>query len=119
MYGKSYDAVTGLIGVDHRPAGLDAVVAQEPVYDLYRYLYGNGIKRENAAATPALYNLIALTPGPALDTPNYNVGAVESANPGCNVQNGSTRRATTITTPPTGRSATSSRAPRGPTCPSS
>src|SRR4051812_18854679 len=32
MYGKSYDGVTGLIGVDHRPAGLAAVVAQEPVY---------------------------------------------------------------------------------------
>src|SRR3954468_16009740 len=39
MYGKSYDAVTGLVGVDHQPAGLRAVVAQEPVYDLYRYLY--------------------------------------------------------------------------------
>src|SRR3954466_2958804 len=42
MYGKSYDAVTGLVGVDHQPPGLKAVVAQEPVYDLYRYLYGDG-----------------------------------------------------------------------------
>ena len=41
MYGKSYDGVTGLIGVDQQPAGLDAVVSQEPVYDLYRYLYGD------------------------------------------------------------------------------
>src|SRR3954463_12405291 len=47
MYGKSYDAVTGLIGANHPPAGLKAVVAQEPVYDLYRYLYGDGIRREN------------------------------------------------------------------------
>ncbi len=38
MYGKSYDGVTGLIGVDRQPAGLKAVVSQEPVYDLYRYL---------------------------------------------------------------------------------
>ena len=33
MYGKSYDALTGLVGVDHHPSGLDAVVSQEPVYD--------------------------------------------------------------------------------------
>src|SRR4029079_10278305 len=28
MYGKSYDALTGLVGVDHHPSGLDAVVSQ-------------------------------------------------------------------------------------------
>ena len=39
MYGKSYDGVTGLIGIAQQPKGLAAVVAQEPVYDLYRYLY--------------------------------------------------------------------------------
>ena len=54
MYGKSYDGVTGLIGVNQRPAGLEAVVSQEPVYDLYRYLYGDGIRRLNSVATPAL-----------------------------------------------------------------
>ena len=53
MYGKSYDALTGLIGVDHRPPGLGAVVSQEPVYDDYRYLYGDGMRRENSVATPA------------------------------------------------------------------
>src|SRR5690242_14265611 len=42
-YGKSYDALTGLIAVDKRPAGLGAVVSQEPVYDDYRYLYGDGM----------------------------------------------------------------------------
>ena len=65
MYGKSYDGVTGLIGVNRQPAGLKAVVSQESVYDLYRYLYGDGIRRENSAATPALYDGIAATPGPA------------------------------------------------------
>jgi predicted acyl esterase len=35
MYGKSYDGVTGLIGVNHRPPGLAAVVSQEPVYLTY------------------------------------------------------------------------------------
>jgi uncharacterized protein len=58
MYGKSYDGVTGLIGVNHRPAGLEAVVSQEPVYDLYRYLYGDGIRRFNSFLTPALYDVI-------------------------------------------------------------
>src|SRR3954467_13652989 len=79
MYGKSYDALTGLIGVDKRPAGLGAVVSQEPVYDDYRYLYGDGMRRENALATPALYDGIAATPGPLTDdNPNYNQNSVNS-----------------------------------------
>src|SRR5215211_6341311 len=78
MYGKSYDALTGLIGVDHRPPGLDAVVAQEPVYDDYRYLYGDGMRRLNAVATPALYDGIAATPGPLTDDPNYNESSLNS-----------------------------------------
>jgi uncharacterized protein len=84
MYGKSYDGLTGLIGVDHRPKGLDAVVSQEPVYDDYRYLYGNGMRRENAIATPALYDGIAATPGPLADprdTPDYNLDSVND--PAC------------------------------------
>ncbi|HET8951083.1 MAG TPA: CocE/NonD family hydrolase [Solirubrobacteraceae bacterium] len=88
MYGKSYDGVTGLIGVNHRPQGLAAVVSQEPVYDLYRYLYGDGIRRLNSVATPALYDLIDLTPGTAQDSPDYNVdGANDTQRPGCPVLN--------------------------------
>src|SRR4051795_145336 len=84
MYGKSYDGVTGLIGVDKRPAGLKAVVSQEPVYDLYRYLYGDGIRRENSLLTPALSDLIDATPGTIQDDPGYNVnGADNTARPGC------------------------------------
>src|SRR3954453_17337537 len=81
MYGKSYDALTGLIGVDKRPAGLGAVVSQEPVYDDYRYLYGDGMRRENSVATPALYDGIAATPAPITDDPNYNVNSLN--NPLC------------------------------------
>jgi hypothetical protein len=88
MYGKSYDGVTGLIGVNHQPAGLEAVVSQEPVYDLYRYLYGDGIRRLNSVLTPALYDLIDLTAGPVLDDPNYNLnGLDDSQRPGCPVLN--------------------------------
>ena len=84
MYGKSYDGVTGLIGAVSKPAGLAAVVSQEPVYDLYRYLYSDGIRYENSLATPALYDLIADTPGPVLDDPSYNAGALDDlARPGC------------------------------------
>ena len=88
MYGKSYDGVTGLIGANRHPAGLKAVVSQEPVYDLYRYLYGDGIRRLNSIATPALYDLIDLTPGPALDDPAYVVGGLDDTQrPGCPVLN--------------------------------
>ena len=88
MYGKSYDGVTGLIGVNRQPAGLAAVVSQEPVYDLYRYLYGDGMRRLNSALTPALYDLIDATPGPALDDPTYNVnGANDTQRPGCKAAN--------------------------------
>jgi uncharacterized protein len=88
MYGKSYDGVTGLIGVNKRPAGLKAVVSQEPVYDLYRYLYGDGIRRLNSIATPALYDLIDLTPGSIQDDPAYNGnGLNDSQRPGCPVLN--------------------------------
>jgi uncharacterized protein len=85
MYGKSYDGLTGLIGVDKRPPGLAAVVSQEPVYDDYRYLYGDGMRRENSLATPALYDGIAATPGPVTDNPNYNVNSLN--NPVCLAQN--------------------------------
>jgi putative CocE/NonD family hydrolase len=85
MYGKSYDALTGLIGVNKRPPGLSAVVSQEPVYDDYRYLYGDGMRRENSTATPGLYDGIAATPGPITDKPDYNQNALNT--PDCLGQN--------------------------------
>ncbi len=88
MYGKSYDAVTGLVGVALRPKGLRAVVAQEPVYDLYRYLYMNRVRFENSLATPALYDGIAGTPGTTSDTLSYNFNSInDTQKPGCPAQN--------------------------------
>ena len=88
MYGKSYDAVTGLIGVALHPKGLRAVVAQEPVYDLYRYLYMNRVRFENSLATPALYDGIAATPGTTGDTLAYNINSIDDTQkPGCPAQN--------------------------------
>jgi predicted acyl esterase len=84
IYGKSYDGVTGLIGTAVKPAGLAAVVSQEPVYDLYRYLYANRVRCVNSLATPALYDMIAETPGSVQDSPDYNSnGANDLQRPGC------------------------------------
>ncbi len=88
MYGKSYDGVTGLIGVNRQPQGLAAVVSQEPVYDLYRYLYGDGMRRLNSVLTPALYGAIDATPGPLADDPTYTIdGANDTQRPGCKAAN--------------------------------
>ncbi|MEA2384204.1 MAG: uncharacterized protein QOH72_4175, partial [Solirubrobacteraceae bacterium] len=93
MYGKSYDAVTGLVGAVEQPAGLAAVVAQEPVYDLYRYLYSNGVRFVNSLATPALYDMIAETPGTVRDDPNYNLNGA-SRRPTARSRTTSARRPT-------------------------
>src|SRR3989440_1978714 len=88
MYGKSYDGVTGLVAEDLSPKGLRAVVAGEPVYDLYRYLYMHRVRFVNSLATPALYDAIAGTPGTASDTLAYNTDALnDTARPGCPVFN--------------------------------
>src|SRR3954467_751803 len=76
MYGKSYDGVTGLIGIKQQPKGLAAVVSQEPVYDLYRYLYMNRTRYLNSVATPNLYDAIAITPGPLNDQLAYNLNSI-------------------------------------------
>ncbi len=83
LYGKSYDGVTGLIGEAVQPKGLKAIVAQEPVFSLYNYLYTNGVRFENSLATPALYDAIAVTPGVlgGDDTLNYQVGGL--TDPAC------------------------------------
>jgi predicted acyl esterase len=88
MYGKSYDGVTGLLGEILQPKGLGAVVAQEPVYDMYRYLYSEGMRFHNSLATPALYDAIAATPGSVADEPGYFIGSVNSTDrPGCELAN--------------------------------
>ena len=88
MYGKSYDGVTGLMGIATQPKGLSAVVSQEPVYDMYRYLYSNRVRFQNSFLTPALYTAIDATPGSIQDDPGYNVnGADNTARPGCYAAN--------------------------------
>ena len=111
MIGKSYDASTRLMGVAQRPAGLEAVVAMEPVYAGYNYLYNRGVRFTNSVLTPALFQAIDATPGSVNDSPSarrtgrHRRGATGSTSR-CSR---STRRTTR-----SGRSGTSCRRDEGP-----
>ncbi len=84
MYGKSYDAVTGLVGNNLKLDSLKAVVAQEPVWDMYNYLFSNGVPRPNVTGTPNAYNSIATMPSMADDDARYTANAeYEKSHPQC------------------------------------
>ena len=52
MYGKSYDANTGVIGAALRPAGLSAVVAQQIAPDRYRGSYNDRVRLMQSLVYP-------------------------------------------------------------------
>ncbi|WP_214414198.1 CocE/NonD family hydrolase [Sphaerisporangium fuscum] len=84
MYGKSYDAVTGLVGNNLKLPSLKAVVAQEPVWDMYNYLFSNKVPRPNVTGTPMAYNSIATIPPMADDSDRYKANAeYETSHPKC------------------------------------
>jgi uncharacterized protein len=84
MYGKSYDAVTGLVGNDLRLSALKAVVAQEPVWNMYNYLFSNGVPRPNVTGTPLAYNGIATMAPLPDDSARYQANAeYEASHPRC------------------------------------
>jgi putative CocE/NonD family hydrolase len=84
MYGKSYDAVTGLVGNNLRLPALKAVVAQEPVWDMYNYLFSNRVPRPNVTGTPNAYNSIATMAPLPDDTDRYKANAqYEQTHPEC------------------------------------
>jgi uncharacterized protein len=84
MYGKSYDAVTGLVGNNLRLSALRAVVAQEPLWNMYNYLFSNGVPRPNVTGTPNAYNSIATMPQLADDSARYKANAAyEQSHPQC------------------------------------
>jgi uncharacterized protein len=88
MYGKSYDAVTGLVGNNLRLGALKAVVAQEPVWNMYNYLFSNGVPRPNVTGTPNAYNGIATMAPLPDDTARYKANAVyEQSHPECLADN--------------------------------
>jgi putative CocE/NonD family hydrolase len=84
MYGKSYDAVTGLVGNDLKLPALRAVVAQEPVWNMYNYLFSNGEPRPNVTGTPEAYNEIATMGSLPDDSAHYKANAdYEVSHPDC------------------------------------
>ncbi|GAA2253462.1 hypothetical protein GCM10010145_21540 [Streptomyces ruber] len=88
MYGKSYDAATGLIGNNLDQRALKAVVAQEPVWDMYQYIYSNGVPRPNVTGTANAYNGIATIDPLPDDDPRYQANARwEESHPECLTQN--------------------------------
>ncbi|WSU55074.1 CocE/NonD family hydrolase [Streptomyces sp. NBC_01092] len=60
MYGKSYDAATALIGNNLDQDALGAVVAQEPLWDMYRTIRSNRVPMLSGALATNTYNQIAL-----------------------------------------------------------
>jgi len=88
MYGKSYDAVTGLVGNNLRLGALKAVVAQEPVWNMYNYLFSNSVPRPNVTGTPDAYNSIATMAPLSDDTDRYKANATyEVGHPACLTDN--------------------------------
>lgn len=79
LLGKSYDAWTGLMGIARQPKGLAAVVAMEPVYSGYRYLYTNGVRFPNSFGTPLIFQLLDAKPGVATSSPRYQVNGAPRA----------------------------------------
>lgn len=79
LFGKSYDAWTGLMGIAQRPKGLAAVIAMEPVYSGYRYLYSDGVRFSNSLLTPALFQAYDVSTSSVNDTPQYQLSAAPEA----------------------------------------
>ncbi|MFJ9060408.1 CocE/NonD family hydrolase [Streptomyces sp. NPDC102409] len=88
LYGKSYDALTGLIGNNLDQRALKAVVAQEPVWDMYQYIYSNGVPRPNVSGTANAYNSIATLRQLPDDDAHYLANSrYEGGHPECLTQN--------------------------------
>ena len=51
------------MGVAQQPKGLAAVVAMEPVFSGYRYIWMNGVRRSSNVATVPLFQVIDAKPG--------------------------------------------------------
>ncbi len=79
LLGKSYDAWTGLMGIARQPKGLAAVIAMEPVYAGYRYLYTNGVRFGNSISTPLIFQGLDAQPGDATRPLEYQVNGAPQA----------------------------------------
>ncbi|MFE7712256.1 CocE/NonD family hydrolase [Streptomyces sp. NPDC057486] len=88
MYGKSYDANTGLAANTLKLKPLRAIVSQEPTWNRYNYLYSNGVPRSNVTSTPRGYYSIATMAPLADDGDHYKANAgYEKNHPECESDN--------------------------------
>ena len=91
LYGKSYDAWTGVMGLDEKPKGLAAAVIQAPIIDGYRTLYQNGIhyyaQPTGWYVTPGLYQAIDAHGPTANSSPDYIRGWATGTDPSCYATN--------------------------------
>ncbi|GAA2097278.1 CocE/NonD family hydrolase [Actinomadura alba] len=88
MYGKSYDANTGLAGNVLKLKPLRAIVAQQPTWNRYNYLFSNGVPRSNVTSTPRGYFSIATMPPLSDDSDRYKANAAyEKSHPECESDN--------------------------------
>ncbi|TDC38675.1 CocE/NonD family hydrolase [Micromonospora sp. 15K316] len=84
MYGKSYDANTGLAANVLKLKPLRAIVAQEPTWNRYNYLFSNGVPRSNATSSPRGYGSIATMAPLDDDSDRYKANAAyEASHPEC------------------------------------
>ncbi|MGW7521827.1 CocE/NonD family hydrolase [Streptomyces sp. NPDC054796] len=84
MYGKSFDAWTGLLGNNTKHDALKAVVAQEPIWDLNEHFHSNGIPRPHGVQAPITYYDIATLPQLPKDDERYRKNAAyEKKHPEC------------------------------------
>jgi uncharacterized protein len=84
MYGKSYDAVTALLGNNSDNPALKATVAMEPIWDIQRNMRSNGVPRSTIADVSTQYVAQATMPQMPDDDPHYRANAeYEKAHPEC------------------------------------
>jgi predicted acyl esterase len=79
MYGKSYDAITGLVGNNLGQDALKAVVAQEPMWDPYRTMRSNGVPRSPIVDSSRSYNEGVALPAMPDDDKRYRANAEAKA----------------------------------------
>lgn len=84
MYGKSFDAWMGLLGNNAKNDALKAVVAQEPIWDIYQHSHSSGVTRPNGILAPNTYYQVANLAGLPDDDKRYRKNAqYEKKHPEC------------------------------------
>ncbi len=84
MYGKSYDATTALVGNNLDQDPLKAVVAMEPVWDMYQLIRSHRVPKWGGVIAPHTYNSIAvLEPLPDDDKRYQDNARHEQKHPEC------------------------------------